>query len=827
MKRTVTAGSSDKQVCRRSKRQPWKASDRVGGRAVRADHVYHAVTCAALIFVALLCTVRLDAAETIDFNRDVRPILSDHCLQCHGPDLQTRQADLRVDVAESLLADRGDYHVIDRQQPLQSALLDRITSDDPDHRMPPPDWSTRPSSEQIDTLRQWILQGAKLTRHWAFVPAERPEVPRPAADESIRNPIDAFVIARLEAQGWEPSKPADRSTLIRRVSLSLTGLPPTPEQVDAFLADTAPGAYERVVDRLLGSPRFGEHLALGWLEAARYADTAGYQADWERFMWPWRDWVVQAINENMPFDQFTIEQLAGDMLPAATMSQRLATGFNRNHRINDEGGSLDAEFEVEYVIDRVDTTATVWLGLTAGCARCHDHKYDPLSQREFYQLYAYFDNVPEKGIDGRKGFAVPHIEVPNPWRDWQLNQRKRQLAQLQQSGDQDRIKQLENEIESLSKTADTPVMVMQEQSESEPTYLLVRGAYDQPDTSEALLPSLPEIFVSSADRQPKDRLELARWIVGPDNPLTARVIVNRIWQHHFGVGLVKSSEDFGLRGDPPTHPRLLDWLATELVRSGWDVKAMHRRIVTSATYRQSADVSEESLRRDPHNRYLARGPRWRLSGAAIRDQALAISGLLCEQLGGPSVKPYQPPGLWKELSFGTGKTTVDFYIQDIGSSLYRRSLYSFWKRTVAPPAMAIFDGGGREMCRVRSERTNTPLQALTLQNDITFVEAARQLAQRMLDCEASTPESGRRIDSGLRMAWRSAVSRQPSDDELQLLRKAFDRYRSIYQNDPDAAANLLSNGASTRHTDLEPAAHAAMTMVALTILNLDETVTQE
>lgn len=776
-----------------------------------------------LIFV-LVCTFSTAAAEdTPDLERDARSILADHCLQCHGPDAEQREGDLRLDSADRLFEDRGGYRVIDRQRPSASELLKRLTTADPDLQMPPPDSPTRPSAADVDTLRRWIEQGADWNEHWAFLPPQRPEVPSTADNSWIRNPIDAFILARLEQEGLTPADEADRYTLVRRATLTLTGLPPTPEEVQAFVNSPDDDAWEQLIDRLLQSNAWGEHLALDWLDAARYADSAGYQADWERFMWPWRDWVVRAFNNNMPFDQFTIEQLAGDMLPDPSVDQRIATGFNRNHRINDEGGSLDAEFEVEYVVDRVETTATVWLGLSAGCARCHDHKYDPLSQREFYQLFAYFNNVPEKGIDGRSGAARPFIDVPNPAVRQQLDQLNAQFETLKsdESTTAEQIQLLHEKIEALKKKATAPVMVMQEREERRPTWLLQRGAYDRPDKSEQLEPALPDVFQSATAQRPANRLELAHWLTSRDNPLTARVIVNRYWQQHFGTGLVKTSEDFGTRGDPPSHPELLDWLAAEFISSGWDIKALHRLIVTSATFRQSSVLTQQLLQRDPDNRLLARGPRLRLSGAAIRDQALAISGLLNPTMGGPPVKPYQPEGLWKELSFGTGKTTIDFYVQDHGDALYRRGLYTFWKRTVAPPRMAVFDGGSRSMCRVRSDRTNTPLQALTLQNDVTFVEAARHLARRMMQAASSDP------DAGLTLGWQLAMTRPPQPDELSILRAALQRHLTTYRDHPEEATRLLTNGESPTDSTLDPGTHAAWSMVALSILNLDETITRE
>ncbi len=763
--------------------------------------------------MALVLAPKKGLAEpTIDFDRDVQPILATHCLHCHGPDAGSRKGDLRLDQEADALAPRDGYRIIDRENPAASVLLKRLRHPDLEERMPPASEPNALTETNIATLEAWIAQGAPWAEHWAFVRPERPAVP-----ESASHPIDHFIRKRLAWEEIQPSPEANRVTLIRRASFTMTGLPPSIAAVDSFLADKEPGAYERVIDRLLDSPRYGEHMALEWLDAARYADSSGYQADWERHMWPWRDWVVAAYNANMPFDQFTVEQLAGDMLPEPTQAQLIATGFNRNHRINDEGGSLDAEFEVEYVVDRVDTTATVWLGLSAGCARCHDHKYDPISQREYYQLFAYFNRVPEKGIDGRKGAAKPFIEVPFQRVVDRLEGLRQDLAELekQRPSDKDAINKLKEKIKKLEPMAKTPVQIMQEQVGRRPTYLLQRGDYRTPDKSEEIHPALPAMFEGSA----KDRLALARWLVSDANPLTARVIVNRLWQRHFGTGLVASSEDFGTRGDRPSHPELLDWLATEFVRSGWDLKAVHKLILTSATFRQSSHFRPTLAAQDPHNRLLARGPRLRLSGAAIRDHALFVSGLLSDTMGGPPVKPYQPEGLWGEVSFGTGKTTIDFYVQDHGEDLYRRSLYTFWKRTVAPPMLSLFDGGSRAMCRVRSETTNTPMQALNLQNDTTFVEAARHLAERMLMQDGDDLAK-------IRHGWRLALVREPESRESQVLALSLAKYRTVYESDEEAAKALLATGESSRDKTLAPAEHAAWTMIAQTILNLDETITQ-
>ncbi len=789
-----------------------------------------------LFFVAaqLATLCHLSAEEPVDFNRDVQPILASHCIECHGPDSAARKGDLRLDLGDGLGDDRGGYRILAPGQPEASELVARITHADPESRMPPPEFAKKTplKQQEIETLRRWITEGGEYAPHWAYVHSRRPPLPKVSNESWPRNAIDNFILSRLEKSDIRPSFEADKATLIRRATLALTGLPPSIDEVDSFIADDSADAFEKVVDRLLSSPRCGLHMALAWLDAARYSDSSGYQADWERYQWPWRDWVVDAFNRNMPFDQFTVEQLAGDMLPNATIAQQIATGFNRNHRINDEGGSLDAEFEVEYVVDRVDTTATVWLGLSAGCARCHDHKYDPLSQKEFYGLYAYFNNVPEKGIDGRIGAAKPFVEISNERSVVELEKRKAHLTELEktvEAGDgpetrgKVQIANLKKEIKWLERHTKGMAMIMQELPTRRPTYLLKRGDYQQPDKSEDIPPSLPVVFkrTSATENSPRDRLELAQWIVGPDNPLTARVTVNRLWQHHFGVGIVRTSEDFGTRGERPSHPELLDWLATEFTRVSWDLKAMHRLILTSATFRQASKVDVKIAALDPMNRLLARAPRMRLSGIAIRDQALSVAGLLSERQGGQSVKVYQPSGLWEELSFGSGKTTLDFYEQDHGENLYRRSLYTFWKRTVAPPQLSIFDGGGREACRVRSDTTNTPMQALNLQNDVTFIEAARHLAQRMIR------EGGQTLSSQITYGWRLALGRKPNTDELEVLIYAATKHRETYANSKKDALKLLSNGESSRDDSIPSHEHAALTVVALTLLNLDEAITLE
>ena len=1032
----------------------------------------------------LLAMFALPAAadDAVDFNRDIRPIFSDYCYACHGPDERTRRADLRLDVEESATREWDGVRLIAPGDVEASDLHRRLVSDDPDVQMPPPDAEKQLAPAQIELIARWIRQGAKWQEHWAFVPPRRP-VARPVDNAAwLRNPIDGFVLARLEKEGLSPAPEADRTTLIRRVTFELTGLPPTPEEVDAFLADDSPEAYERVVDRLLASPRYGERMAARWLDAARYADTNGYQDDGIRHMWRWRDWVIEAYNRNVPFDQFTIEQIAGDLLHDPTLEQHIATGFNRNHRTNAEGGIIPEEYAVEYVVDRVDTTATVWLGLTMGCARCHDHKYDPFTQREYYGLFAYFNNVPERGRGIKVGNSPPAIKAPTRDQQRQLAAIDEQLAVAQAAydalgdevaageaewaesfapkepvywapadalavhvpldgstedlcseepaalndaaafapgalgqaaefdgqslaeigdradfgffdaftisawilprGDQgtivarmadvdryegysvelvdgklqgnfskrwlddalrvetrepleanrwhhiavvydgsrlatgvhiyvdgqerqidvlldglnqsfqtkeplriggggrsrnfdgliDDVRIYETDlpageigvlatrdsigaIAALSAEERTPgqaaglrdyylthhapphvqpararvraiqkrraefeddlptTMVMVEMPTPRQTHVLKLGQYNLPRGR--VTPDVPSALHQLPRGAATNRLGFAHWLVDPANPLTARVAVNRFWQSYFGTGLVKTVDDFGAQGEVPSHPDLLDWLATEFVARDWDMKAMARLIVTSATYRQSSIASEASFAADPQNRLLSRGPRLRLPAEMIRDAALAASGLLVEQLGGPSVKPYQPPGLWKELTGGKE------FEQDHGAGLYRRSLYTYWKRTIAPPSMITFDASPRESCTVRQSRTNTPLQALTLLNETTFVEAARQLAQRVMRSDCTTPAQR------LELAFRLVLSRPPNEQELQVLVGSFESQAQRYRAAPEAATALLAVGESQCDTKLDSTELAAYAAVANLIFNLDESVTKE
>ena len=769
--------------------------------------------------------------DKVEFNRDVRPILSENCFFCHGPDKGQRQADLRLDLRDEAVATKA---IVPGNTQASEAIV-RILSDDVDFQMPPPDSRRTLTDRQREILRKWIEQGAEYEQHWAFVPLAVEEVPTVEHADWPRNDLDRFILTRLEREGLVPSPEATKETLIRRVTLDLTGLPPTLAELDLFIADDSPDALEKVVDRLLKSPHYGERMAIDWLDAARYADSNGYQVDRDRELWPWRDWVIRAFNDNMPFDQFTIEQLAGDLLPEATLDQRIATGFHRNHMLNEEGGIIADEFLAEYTADRVETTAAVWLGQTFNCARCHDHKFDPFTQREFYAMKAFFHNVPERGV-GIYGnpirrnappfvkLRVPEIEAKIAELNATLKAVNDKIAELTrtQPSEDARLKEAKAELESLKKqiaAAELEIpttLVMEELKEPRATFVLMRGAYDKP--GEQVTAGTPEVLPPMDDSLPRNRLGLAKWLVSPQHPLTARVTVNRFWQQLFGTGLVETSEDFGSQGATPSHPELLDWLAQEFIRSDWNVKHLIKLMVTSATYRQQSGLNSQLLERDPENRLLARGARFRLAAEFIRDQALAASGLLAAQLGGPSVKPYHPPGLYEQVTAGKG---YNVYVPGKGDDLHRRSLYTYWKRSVPHPAMLLFDAPFRETCTLRRPRSNTPLQALNLMNDTTYVEAARFLAQRMMR------EGGDTVDSRIAHGFRILLGRQPKPQELAVLRAAYERSQKDFQADRESAQALLSVGEAGLDTRLNAVDLAAFTMICSTLLNLDEAITKE
>jgi mono/diheme cytochrome c family protein len=1011
-------------------------------------------------------------AVAVDYNRDVRPILSNHCYACHGPDQAKRQAGLRLDKQEMALAAlESDGFAIVPGHSDQSKLIARVVSSDEAEVMPPPEAGRRLKDAEIETLRKWVDQGAVWKGHWSYLKVERPPLP-PVSDPAWpRTPIDNFIMARLDREGLKPSPEADRATLIRRVSFDLTGLPPTIAEVDAFLADQSMGAYERVVDRLLSSPRYGERMAQKWLDLARYADTNGYHIDNHRDMWRYREWVIGAFNRNLPFDQFTVEQIAGDLLPGAGVDQKIASGFHRNVMVNFEGGADPNEYLTKYIVDRVTTTATVFLGSTLACTECHDHKYDPFTQREFYQLYAYFNSVPEQGLDGQKENPKPSLRVPSPEQTAELEKYRGELAAVEAQIQADLAKALvepptplpalsaepretvwvddelpqdaspagddkatswqwvespqpvlsgkqasqrtasgvgqhlftgarhplvigagdklfahvlvdpanppeeimlqfhdgagwehrtywgANKIDfgkdnSPSRLAAGPLpeagrwvrleidaaavnlvpgavvdgwsctqfgghvywdklglvsrspqgavltstqeswetiesgrakssapaevrtalktkaaerndqqkklirdhfvryfqpqsrgvfdplnaqvarltkaqadlqaafsqtMVMEEMAQPRETFLLVRGDFRA--KGDKVTPGVPASLPPLPAGAPPNRLGLARWLVDPAHPLVSRVTVNRYWQQYFGTGLVKTSEDFGSQGEWPSHPELLDWLASQFVDSGWDVKALQKTIVMSAAYRQSSHVDNEQIKHDPYNRLLARGPRFRLDAEMIRDCALSVSGLLDARIGGPSVSPYQPPGLWEEVGFGNAFSSQS-YVQSHGVDLYRRGIYTYWKRALPYPPMVTFDAPNREVCTDNRARTNTPLQALVLLNDPAYVEAARVLAQRVVN------EGGATVDERMAFAFKLCTSRAPQAKELEVLVHLYQAQLARYQQNPAAATKLTSVGESPRPAGIDLAEWAAWTAIGNVLLNLDETITK-
>ena len=1036
---------------------------------IRGNFFLPAIAAAAFWAAGLAAEA---ATSPILFNRDVRPILSDTCFPCHGFDGAKRKANLRLDVPEGATALHDGRAAIQPGSLAGSELWTRVTAADPKKLMPPPESGKKLKPGEIDTLRHWIESGAVYQKHWAFEPPVRSQPPK-AGTTWARNDLDRFVAAGLESRGLQPSPEAPRETLLRRLTLDLTGLPPTPAEVDAFLADVRPDAYEQAAQRLLASPRYGEQMAKYWLDLVRYADTHGMHIDNERGIWPYRDWVVSAFNRNLPFDQFTIWQLAGDLLPDATREQRVASGFIRCNMTTSEGGAIDEEFHVRYAVDRVETTSAAWMGLTMGCAVCHDHKLDPITQKEFYQMFAIFNNISEQAMDGNVLLPPPSLKVSTADQEKklaELDQRQRELEEetrqvvaamgytdpatltnaprpepketvwIEDSfpekaepqfaganithrwitrpegpvfsgekallragkglhqvyfnggtkpltvaagdkvfayvyldpkdppktimlqyhtgewrhranwGDEDAIpfgakattekllmgalpetgKWVRLEVDAgamglrpgmkiegmaftqfdgtvywdkagllspndpaqdptlsfvaweraqrqLRKAATVPaeIKTLLQQDAAKPdegreqklrayflasvyagsgaslaplrgemqklrdqreelekgipstlvavelpqprrTWVLVRGQYDK--HGEEVGPGVPSVLPPLPQSDVTNRLTFARWLVDPGHPLTARVTVNRLWQQFFGIGLVKTAEDFGTRGEWPANPALLDWLATEFIRTGWDVKQMVRLFVTSAAYRQSSNLTPQLREADPEDRWLDRGPRYRLDAEALRDEALSISGLLNLEVGGRGVHPYQPPGIWEAVAYTTSNTGR--YTQDHGSALYRRSLYLFWKRTAPPPTMITFDAPSREQCRARRERTNTPLQALVTMNDPQFFEAARQLGYRMLH-EGGAEDAGR-----LRYGFRLATARLPSAKETAILTESLAAQRARYGADAAAAKQVIAVGESPVPADVAPADLAAYTMVANLLLNLDEVLTK-
>ena len=738
------------------------------------------------------------AKGKVDFNFHVKPILSDKCFACHGPDAKKRQAGLRLDNEEGAfkaLNSNPNHFAIVKGNADESILLKRIFSEDALFQMPPPESNLVLTDEEKNTLKKWIEQGAEYKQHWAFTPPTRPEVPDEG--EGCNNEIDHFIRAKLREVGLEPSNAADKERLIRRVSFDLTGLPPTLDQVDEFLKSDSPDAYEKVVDQLLASPSYGERWANYWLDVSRYGDTHGYQDDLPRVMWPWRDWVIHAFNKNLPYDKFVTWQLAGDLLPEATREQILATGFNRNHKITQEGGAIPEEYRTEYVADRTNTFGKAFLGISVECSRCHDHKYDPVSQKDFYSTFAFFNQANEKGLINYGELPKPNIAITQSDLDGILN-----FINGNTIGQKDTVK----------------VMVMSDQQPRK-TFILNRGQYDEPTEIE-VSPSAPSSIMPYRDEFEGNRLGLAKWLFSADNPLASRVIVNRLWQEIFGRGIVATSDDFGNQGSLPSHPELLDYLAVEFREKGWDIKSMLKFMVMSATYRQSSTASEKLRERDPENIFLARSSRYRLSSEMIRDNMLFSSGLLHQELGGPSVKPYQPEGLWEAISVGIKGRGETEYIADKGEKLYRRSLYTYWRKTIPPPSMLIFDAPLKEFCEVRRVRTSTPLQALNLLNDPQMLEAARVLGTKLIEAKELS------LEEKVVTAFRRVISRQPTQSEVEVLLQAHQEEYERFVSDPAAAEQFLTVGDYPQNNSLDRIQCAAMMHVVTIIYNLDEAISK-
>ncbi|AUD02641.1 PSD1 and planctomycete cytochrome C domain-containing protein [Spirosoma pollinicola] len=735
--------------------------------------------------------------DLVSYNFDIRPILSDKCLACHGPDANKREAGLRLDMAESAykaLAEHPTAHALVPGKPELSEVFLRISSPDTSVMMPPPASNLKLSAREIKLIEKWIKQGATYEKHWAFVAPKKPALPTIEQTDWPKNEIDYFILQKQEQKGLSPNDEADKERLLKRLSLDLNGLPPSLQLMDGFLADKSPNAYEKVVDQLLKSPAYGEKMALHWLDLARYADSHGYQDDGYRTQWPWRDWVIHAFNKNMHYSDFVSWQLAGDLMPESTKEQLLATGFNRNHKITEEGGTIQEEYRTMYVTDRNDLFGKGLLGVTLECAHCHDHKYDPFSHKEYYQLFAFFNNVKEVGMESVIGGPDTYAKKP-----------------LMEISDED-VKGILSFVNKRD-TNRLIVSVMGDLDTTRKTFVLKRGVYDAP--GEEVQPGTPKAILPFDSSYPKNRLGLAKWLFDKKNPLTARVYVNQLWQEFFGKGIVKTAGDFGMQGDLPSHPALLDWLAVDFMEHNWDIKRLVKQMVTSATYRQSAVITPEKLAADPDNILLARGPRYRIDAEFVKDLVLSSSGLLNPTIGGPSVKPYQPAGLWEGATSGRGLLSA--YNQDHGSSLYRRGMYTLIKRTVPPPSMAIFDASNRDLCEVKRLKTNTPLQALVMMNDPTVLEASRVLAARLLQ-----ENSG--VNDKISKAFRMIVSRKPSEKETELLTAYYDK--ELKKLTPMSVTRSLAVGECPIPARVDKTKLAALMRVVTTIYNLEETITK-
>lgn len=740
----------------------------------------------------------------VSYNFHIRPILSDKCFSCHGPDKNKRKASLRLDLedhAKAPLTETPGAFAIVPGKPDASELYKRIISDDPDYLMPSPESHLGKLTEKETALiYKWIRQGAKYEKHWAFIPPQKNDLPRNRNRRWARNEIDYFVWDKMREKGLSPNDPATPEMLLKRASLDITGLPPSLEHMDAYLHDQRENAYEKWLDTLLALPQYGERMALLWMDIARYADSYGYQDDNIRTQWPWRDWVIHAFNQNLPYDRFITWQLAGDLLPDKGKEQILATGFLRNHKYTEEGGVIPEEYRIEYTIDKTKTYSKGLLGLTVECAQCHDHKYDPVTQQDYYQLFAFFNNSREVGFEGDVNQSKP---AKNPVLKLPASEIKNILQFIRYDG-KDTL--MVSVMEELKSPSDTPRI----------TRILRRGVYDQPGDTvrpnalQAILPFDTTTFST-------DRLGLAQWTTDRRNPLTARVFVNLIWQELFGTGIVKTAGDFGMQGSLPSHPELLDWLAVDFMEHGWDIKRLMKKIMLSATYRQSAEITATHLERDPDNTYLARAPRLRVKAETVRDLVLASSGLLNPAVGGASVKPYQPKGLWERATSGRGQLAI--YEPSEGSDLYRRGLYTFIKLTVPPPSMILFDASNRDQCEVKRTLTNTPLQALIMLNDPTVLEASRYFAQQLMEKEPST-------EARISRAFRTIICRSPGEKELDILTSYYREQESAFKSGMLDASRTLTVGASPPDRTLDPNASAALMKVISTIYNMEEAITK-
>ena len=737
--------------------------------------------------------------EAVSYNFNVRPILSDKCFACHGPDAKKREAGLRLDMAESAYAKLKDGKgvAIFPGKPEQSELYKRITSIDPEYQMPTPESHLGLLNEdQIGTVKKWIEQGAKYEKHWAFSAPVLPAVPEVNKEDWPKNEIDHFVLKKMESAGLEPNEEADRSHLLKRVALDLTGLPPSLELQNKFEADKSDKAYEKMVDELINQKTYGEKMAVYWLDMARYADSYGYQDDEVRTQWPWRDWLINAFNKNMSYDQFLTWQIAGDMLPNANKEQILATAFFRNHKYTEEGGVIPEEYRIEYNIDKTKTFSTGVLGLTVECAQCHDHKYDPISQEDYYRMFAFFNNSKEVGYEGDISQTKP---AKNPILTISDAEAKTLLSFINRPD-----------------TSRLMVSVLGDRDTLRDTHILNRGVYDAPGRV-VRARGLPAVMKFDTAKLPQNRLGLAKWTTNKSNPLTARVFVNQVWQEFFGRGIVKSTGDFGMQGELPTNPALLDWLAVDFMNNGWNIKRLVKQIVSSATYRQSAKITDEKIKADPDNILLSRGPRYRLPAEFVRDMVLSTSGLLIPKIGGPSVKPYQPKGLWEAATSGRG--TLRTYQQDRGEALYRRGMYTFIKLTVPPPSMIIFDASNRDHCEIKRSKTNTPLQALVMLNDPTVLEASRVLAERLTLKSAN-------VEDKIKESFQRIVCRKPSDKELKLLLEYYNDEERTLAKDKKQAHKVLNVGEYPHEVKVNENQAAALMRVINTLYNMEETITK-